>query len=274
MKPDIQKIAALIEDVAEIEILPRFEKLAAHEIREKAPGDLVTIADEAAEAWLTPRLVAELPGSLVVGEEAAAADPEVLRHLVEAESVWVIDPIDGTGNFAGGRPGFAVMVAYIHRGHAIAAWIYDAVGRRMAMAERGSGAFLGGERLRVTTAPATVAEMRGTLHAGQFGDPDLRQRIQSRRHLVAAMKSLRCAGLEYIRLADGSMDFTLFTKLMPWDHAPGVLIHAEAGGYAAYLVEGAGYEPARIDATGLLMAPDPGSWERLRDLLIGPEPHR
>jgi fructose-1,6-bisphosphatase/inositol monophosphatase family enzyme len=273
VKPDIARVAALVEEVAAIEILPRFEKLAAHEVREKSPGDLVTVADEAAEAWLTPRLLAELPGSLVVGEEAAAADPEVMRHLDEAESLWIIDPVDGTANFASGRPGFAVMIAYIHRGEVVAGWIYDAVGRRMAVAEHGAGAFTNGQRLRVGAAPADPADMSGTLHAGQFGDPVLRQRIQERRTRLRAVKSLRCAGLEYMRLADGSLDFSLFTKLMPWDHAPGVLLHREAGGHAGYL-EGGGYDPAAIHRSGLLLAPDPASWRRLRDLLLAPDPGR
>jgi fructose-1,6-bisphosphatase/inositol monophosphatase family enzyme len=273
MKPDIQKVAALIEEVAAIEILPRFERLAAHEIREKSPGDLVTVADEAAEAWLTPRLLAALPDSLVLGEEAAAAAPEILRHLVEAESLWLIDPIDGTANFAGGRPRFAVMIAYLHRGQAVASWIYDPVGRRMAVAERGAGAFIDGRRLAVAPPPAGVAEMTGTLHVGQFGEPALRTRVQERRHLVAAVKSLRCAGLEYMRLADGQIHFSLYSRLMPWDHAPGVLLHAEAGGHAAYL-EGGSYDPARIDARGLMLAPDAASWQALHDLLLAPDANR
>jgi fructose-1,6-bisphosphatase/inositol monophosphatase family enzyme len=273
MGPDIQKVAALIEEVAAAEILPRFEKLAAHEIREKSPGDLVTIADEAAEAWLTPRLTALLPHSVVLGEEAAAADPELMRRLDEAESLWVIDPVDGTANFAGGRPLFAVMIAYIHRGQVIAGWIHDPVGRRMAVAERGSGAFIDGERLKAATAPATLAELRGTLHAGQSRHPALRAQVEASRQHVDAVKSLRCAGLEYIRLAEGQIHFCLFTKLMPWDHAPGVLLHEEAGGRAAYL-EGGPYDPARIDMSGLLMAPDAASWQALRDLLLAPEARR
>ena len=273
MQPDIPKVAALIEEVAAIEILPRFERLAAHEVREKSPGDLVTVADEAAEAWLTPRLLAVLPGSLVLGEEAAAADPEILRHLVEAESLWLIDPIDGTANFAGGRPRFAVMIAYLHRGQATASWIYDPIGRRMAVAERGGGAFIDGRRLAVARPPDAIAEMTGTLHVGQYGEPALRARVQERRHLVAAVKSLRCAGLEYMRLADGEIHFSVYSRLMPWDHAPGVLLHGEAGGYAAY-IEGGAYDPARIDARGLMLAPDAASWQALHDLLLAPQANR
>lgn len=273
MQPDISAIAALIEEVAAVEIMPRFERLAAHEVREKSPGDLVTVADEAAEAWLTPRLLDALPGSLVLGEEAAAADPDILRHLVEAESLWLIDPIDGTANFAGGRPRFAVMIAYLHRGRASASWIYDPIGRRMAVAERGSGAFLDGRRLTVAPPTKAVAEMRGTLHVGQYGEPALRARVQERRHLVAAVKSLRCAGLEYMRLADGEVHFSMYSRLMPWDHAPGVLLHGEAGGHAAY-IEGGDYDPARIGERGLMLAPDAASWQALHDLLLAPQARR
>lgn len=273
MTPDIAAVTALVEEVAAAEILPRFEKLAVHEIREKSPGDVVTIADEAAEAWLAPRLAALLPGSLVLGEEAAAADPDILRRLDEAESLWLIDPVDGTANFAEGRPRFAVMVAYVDRGKVLGAWIHDPVNRRTAVAEQGSGAFLDGRRLHVADVPDSVREMIGTIHGGKFKDPELGSRVQARRQRVNAIRSLRCAGLEYIRLAEGDAHFSLFSKLMPWDHAPGVLIHAEAGGYASYL-EGGAYDPARIAATGLMLAPDAASWHGLHRLLIAPEDRR
>lgn len=273
MTPDIETVTALIEEVAATEILPRFEKLAVHEIREKSPGDVVTIADEAAEAWLTPRLTALLPGSMVLGEEAAAADPRILQRLDEADSLWLVDPVDGTANFAEGRPRFAVMVAYVHRGKVLSAWIHDPVNRRTAVAEQGSGAFINGRPLQVAAAPEAVREMSGTIHGSKFADKELAARVQARRHLVNAVKSLRCAGLEYIRLAAGDVDFSLFSSLWPWDHAPGVLLHAEAGGYASYL-DGGAYDPARIRGGGLLLAPDAASWRGLYRLLIAPEDGR
>jgi fructose-1,6-bisphosphatase/inositol monophosphatase family enzyme len=71
-------------------------------------------------------------------------------------------------------------------------------------------------------------------------------------------------------LVTGEMHFALFTKLMPWDHAAGVLLHQEAGGYAGYL-DGGAYEPAATTRSGLLLAPDPDSWSRLHVTLLGPE---
>ena len=72
-----------------------------------------------------------------------------------------------------------------------------------------------------------------------------------------------------MRLADGEMDFALFSKLMPWDHAAGVLLHGEAGGYSAYL-DGGRYQPARLDAPALMLAPDEASWHQLYERLVAP----
>jgi fructose-1,6-bisphosphatase/inositol monophosphatase family enzyme len=268
MRPDIDRVTRLIEEAAAAEIMPRFQRLAAGDVREKGPGDLVTIADEAVEARLTPLLTALVPGSMVVGEEAAAADPNLLNRLLDDRPVWIIDPVDGTSNFAEGRPAFAVMVALARGTQILAAWIHDPVKPRTAVAAAGEGAWLDGQRLSVATAPSSPGDMAGVLLSGFFGSRELGRRIDARRNRVRALRSVRCAGIEYLRLASGEMHFSLFTKLMPWDHAPGVLLHREAGGYASY-VEGGAYEPAAIKRSGLLLAPDPESWQQLHGLLLG-----
>jgi fructose-1,6-bisphosphatase/inositol monophosphatase family enzyme len=112
--------------------------------------------------------------------------------------------------------------------------------------------------------------MRGTLHASTFAPPEMATRIQSRRGLVHAVRSLRCAGHEYLRLASGHLHFSLFTKLMPWDHVPGSLIYREAGGLARTL-DGADYLARSYRAAGLLLAPDDKAWRSLHDVLLGPE---
>jgi fructose-1,6-bisphosphatase/inositol monophosphatase family enzyme len=237
-------------------------------VREKGPGDLVTIADEAVEARLAPLLTSLVPGSMVVGEEAAAADPNLLNRLLDDRPVWIIDPVDGTSNFAEGRPAFAVMVALARGTQVLAAWIHDPVKARTAVAAAGEGAWLDGQRLGVAAAPANPGDMAGVLLSGFFGSRELGRRVDARRNRVRALRSARCAGIEYMRLASGEMHFSLFTKLMPWDHAPGVLLHREAGGHASYL-EGGAYEPAAIQRSGLLLAPDPESWRQLHALLLG-----
>jgi fructose-1,6-bisphosphatase/inositol monophosphatase family enzyme len=271
---DIDKISAFIAQAAAEEVMPRFTNLRRGDVREKGPGDLVTVADEAMEHHLTPILAGLLPDALVVGEEAAAADPDLLSRLAAAGSAWVIDPIDGTVNFAEGRPLFGVMVALLDHGEPVAAWIHDPVSRSTATAAKGEGAWLDGHgtgrRLTVSKAPADPHHLTGTLHSGFFGDRALSQRVQSRRDRVKPIKSLRAAAHEYLRLVKGETDFTLFTKLMPWDHAPGVLIHREAGGHGRYL-DGSEYQASRTQAGGLLMAPDEASWSALRRLLLEDE---
>lgn len=266
---DIDRISRLIVEAAAEEIMPRYAKLAAADVREKGPGDLVTVADEAMEHRLTTLLQDLLPGSVVIGEEAAARDGAVLLRLATDEAVWIIDPVDGTSNFAKAKGDFGVMVALVADGRAVAGWIYDPVGSRMATAELDAGAWLNGERLKVADVPSDPAELSGTLLAGFYGDLELGRRVQQRRERVRALKTRRCAASEYLRIAGGEMHFALFTKLMPWDHVAGVLIHGEAGGYNAY-VDGGGYRPDRISAPGLLLAPDAPSWQALHDRLVKP----
>ncbi len=267
---DADRVTRLIEDTAAAEITPRFNRLAAGDIREKAPGELVTIADEAVEARLSPLLMALVPGSIVLGEEAASADRALFDHLLGDRPVWIVDPVDGTSNFAEGRPAFALIVALVAGGRIQAGWIHEPMAGRTATAVAGEGAWLGSRRLRVAAAPADPADMAGVLLAGHYGVPRLRRQVEQRRGRVRALRSLRSAGLEYLRLATGEMHFSLFTKLMPWDHAAGVLVHSEAGGYGRYL-EGGAYAPAALTQTGLLLAPDPDSWQRLHATLLGPD---
>jgi fructose-1,6-bisphosphatase/inositol monophosphatase family enzyme len=268
---NIDRVTALIAEIAAEEIMPRFTKLAAGDVREKGPGDLVTIADEETERRLTPLLTQLLPGSCVLGEEGAAASPALLDRLAGDAPVWVIDPVDGTSNFAAGAGDFGVMVALVRHDAVLAGWIHDPRTGETVTAEQGGGAWLSGRRLHVAKPPSNAAELSGVLLAGFFGNRDLGKQVQSRRERLNTLKSRRCAASEYRRLAQGEMHFALFTKLMPWDHCPGVLIHAEAGGYNSY-VEGGRYTPSQIKASGLLLAPDKASWQQLYDILIAPEP--
>lgn len=96
----------------------------------------MTTADTETEKRLTNELTALLPGSLVVGEEAAFKDPAVLDYLKEDKPVWVIDPIDGTMNFAYGRSEIGVVVALVYQGETIAGWLFNPVYKIMIMGEK------------------------------------------------------------------------------------------------------------------------------------------
>jgi fructose-1,6-bisphosphatase/inositol monophosphatase family enzyme len=275
MKLDVARVSDIIRAVGQEEILPRFRNLASAEITEKAPGELVTVADKAAEVALSRGLRDLLPGSLVVGEEAAAADSGVFAHFEKNQPVWTVDPIDGTTNFTRGIEVFAVMVGLVRDNRTLAGWIYDPVKDEMTTAEKGGGAWRrdrrGRERRLSVAESRPPEEMRGTLHSSTYAAKALARRVQSRQNRVQRVKSLRCAGWEYLRLASGEMHFSLFTRLMPWDHIPGSLIQREAGGLCQ-LLTGAPYRATDDREQGILMAPDAEAWQALAAALLQDDP--
>lgn len=250
---DPQAVAAVIRDTAQAVILPRFQHLEASQIREKHPGDYVTIADTEAEALLTRRLTDLLPGSLVVGEEAVAADCSVLDRLSEDVPVWIIDPVDGTANFAHGNKKFAVIVALAMRGRTVQGWIHDPVTALMAVGEAGAGAFIEDRRLSIPT-HVTLAQMLGVC-----------RKTDGLKREVKSMYRNGSAAHDYLDLIKGRAHFAHYMRLKPWDHAAGVLMHLEAGGFSG-LCDGTPYAPTLREGH-LLMAPDRDSWEKLKALL-------
>lgn len=258
-----EPVSALMREVGETIIMPRFRALAAHEIREKTPGDLVTIVDAESEALLGERLAALLPGSAVIGEEAVAADPALLDGLGNGV-VWLIDPLDGTMNFAEGKHPFAIMVALLNDGEAQAGWILDPGTGRMCHAALGGGAFVDGERhfTRPSGQPLPVAAI-----APYFLPPDRQIEIEARasgRLKIVAIP--RCAGEQYPRLVRGENDVTLFERSYPWDHAAGSLFLTEAGGRIARR-DGTPYRIADKEH-GLLAAASPALWDEAAAILF------
>ena len=260
----IDDVTGILREAAEIAILPRFGSLAAGEVSEKTPGELVTVADREAEALISRRL-REVLDAPVVGEEATAADPTLPRALTQAPAAWVVDPIDGTGNFVAGRPEFAVMAALVRDGETVAGWILRPVDGIAYVAERGSGAWRDGTRLRRDPAPAGAAELRGDVLTRFLDEPD-RARVAAAAPRFASLgRGASCAGVDYPRVVEGERDFVLYRRILPWDHAPGTLLLEEAGGHARRL-DGSRYLPGE-DRTGLLAAADPESWKQARALL-------
>lgn len=263
-------VAELLREAAAAEIRPRFRRLAAADIRAKTgPLDIVTEADEAAERHITAGLQRLFPGCLVIGEEAASADPSILQGLDAAELAFVVDPVDGTSNFASGLPLFGCMAAAIIRGETVAGIIHDPIGDDTAIAVRGEGAWTetpDGRHTDLRVAPAVpLAEMAGAASWRFLPEPQ-RSRVYAGLPGLAASFQYRCAAHEYRLVAGGHCHYLLYGRLYPWDHAPGVLLHLEAGGYSARF-DASAYRPAHT-AGGLICAPDRQSWQALHDALL------
>ena len=269
---DLETVARIMREVADEVILPRWRNLAAGEItRKDKAGGLVTIADHEAEARLEAALQPLLPGSVVVGEEAVAADPAVLDVFRGSAPVWVLDPIDGTRAFTEGRPIFDVMVALVRDGRPVAGWIYAPADRDLYMGAVGEGAVRAQGDASPEALPArgpkALAELEGIVTPGPFrqrGLPDPAGLVDRFRGFVRHT----CAGHNYARLIRGDSDFLINFSTHPWDHLPGLAITA-ALGFAQARRDGAPFDPLDREG-GILVAPDEATWRDIHALLLTP----
>ncbi|HWJ88352.1 MAG TPA: inositol monophosphatase family protein [Pelagibacterium sp.] len=263
---NIERLTAILREAAAAEIMPRFRRLDEGDIRTKSHiHDLVTDADEQAERAITTAIKAASPHMVVIGEEAVSANPRLLDTDFGNDTVIYVDPVDGTWNFAAGLPLFAVMAAVVQRGEVVSGVIYDPVGDDWVMTERGCGCFQvfpDGRMVRQHFAePVSVDQMVGTASTAYIPSAK-RAEVLGNMAKVHIMASYRCAGHEYRLGAGGHLDFLMYNKLTPWDHAAGSLMMAESGAHVAHL-DGTTYRPAHLEG-GLLVASDIESWDALR----------
>ncbi|MEV6347698.1 inositol monophosphatase family protein [Actinoplanes sp. NPDC051851] len=262
----LDQVSDLIREVAQTVILPRYQRLAADEVHQKGPGDTVTIADQESERALTRGLTALLPGSAVVGEEGVAADPALRDRIGEGGAVWIVDPVDGTNNFAAGRAPFCVMVALVQDGETTAAWILDVIADALTVAELGSGAYRNGLRVKTRTDDPGAAGLQGVI-AHRYFPADVRDQVHAHGSALGGYTAGRhCAGYEYPAVATDEQQFAMFWRILPWDHAPGSLIVRESGGVSKHF-DGADYQPVDHQR-GLLVAANEEIWRTVRDTVF------
>ena len=256
------EVTALMRGVAATVVMPRFRMLAAHEIEEKTPGEIVTSADREAELRLHDGLAALRLGARIVGEEAVAGDPALLNNIGQG-LVWLIDPLDGTANFAAGAMPFGMMVALVEDGVPLAGWLLDPASGRLCHAERGKGATCDDMSVRTRT---TGRDMPVAALGTHFLTPERRARVhayaESRLDVVTVP---RCAAESYPRIVLGENDLVLFQRTLPWDHAAGALLVTEAGGC---VTDWAG-QPYRVGrGAGVLAAVSEAVWQAGADVLF------
>lgn len=257
----------LVRRAARAEIMPRFRNLGHADISAKAnPHDLVTEADTASEAMLARGLQQMFPHALVVGEEGAYGDPDLSGRIKGAEMAFILDPLDGTWNFAHGLPLFGVIVAVTRFGKPVLGLLYDPVMDDWIIADEGTPAHLarnlGAARPLSVSSGGKIGDLSGYIHM-YLMPKDIQARIAETLPDFARTTVLRCSCHEYRTLAQGGMDFCLSGTLTPWDHAAGVLICQQAGGVVKML-DGSDYNASTTEGY-ILAAPDKDSWSRLRD---------
>jgi fructose-1,6-bisphosphatase/inositol monophosphatase family enzyme len=259
---DSQRVAELMRETAAAELLPRFRTLAKEDIRFKRPGDVVTVADVASELRLVDGLAKILPGVPVVGEEAVEKDPGLVELIGRpGEACWIVDPLDGTANFAAGKDRFAMIICLVQDRSAVAGWILDVPRGRMAVAHKGQGVTLDGTPVHGMPPTRPLIGFVGFKIRKEFD----RQLPPATRQQLGRVSTLGCAGIEYLEILGGRADFSLYRMTKPWDHAAGTLMLGEAGGNAVRF-DGQPYAPAQPINAGLIAAAHPQTLAQARAL--------
>lgn len=262
-----QSVANILGEVSRKIVLPYYQNLQAGDIQEKTPGDLVTVADRLCEEMLSELLLQLLPEATIVGEEAVSTDPGVMESLND-DLTWIIDPIDGTGNYAAGCTPFGIIIALAEKGKTTAGWLYDPLTLRLCHAVKNEGAFIDGRPVRSAEDP--IDKPVAALATG-FMTSEQRNSLLSAAYPHYQIVDIpRCAAEQYPRLALGTNHISVFERTLPWDHAAGALFLNEAGGKVARW-DGSDYLPSD-GRKGLLGASSPKLWdeaaEQLADIFV------
>jgi len=233
MTPDPSQIGDLLREVAATEIMPRFHRILAER---KADGSLVTEADLATQAGLVEAIARDFPSTPLLGEEMTRDDQQ--RLLGEAETgVWILDPLDGTSNYACGFPGFAISLAFVERGRATLGVILDPVRDECFSAVLGGGAYLNGEPIHTASPGPTLGDCLAMIDMKRL--PPERVPALFRSGGFRSQRNLGSVALDWSWLAAGRYQLYLHGGQKLWDYAAGRLIAKEAGA-ASRLYEGRG----------------------------------
>ncbi len=259
------QVETLLREAAEQIILPLWRNLGQKDVTEKSAGDLTTSADTGCERFLSSSLPSLISGSVALGEESVYKDPGLLSSLHAEAPVWVIDPLDGTRYFVEGQPQFDIMVCLIQSGITIGAWILSPLEGVLTSAERGCGAFEGEKRLVVGTSCLPLDCIRGAAMTSYLPD-SLRATAEASFSSFQSIGTTRCAGHNYASFAKNEFHFLFYYRTLVWDHAPGVLIAQEAGGFVRRL-DGTEYSPVD-DRKGLLCASNRDMWKSVQQTLV------
>ena len=206
-----------------------FGELEKLQVSLKGPANFVSSADRRAEETLYQELSKARPGYGFLGEEGG------LREGADKSHRWIVDPLDGTTNFLHGIPQFAISIALEREGIVVAGLVYNPASEEMFIAEKGKGAFMNEQRIRVAgrkrLADAIIA--CGLPHIGR-GDLALAARetgaIQAQ---VAGLRRFGAAALDLAWIAAGRLDGYWERDLKPWDMAAGSILVREAGGFVS-----------------------------------------
>lgn len=227
-QPELKALSDLVRHCADAQ----FQKFAGAESVEKADGSVVTELDHALQEALQTALRERHPGFRFLGEEMEADQQRQLLASADGP-LWVLDPLDGTTNFAAGLPFFSVSLGLVEQGRALAGIVYDPVRRECFSASRGRGVWCNEHPLAAHSRAESLRSALACVDFKRLPKP-LAARIATQPP-YRSQRNLGSCALEWCWLAAGRFHIYLHGGMKLWDHAAGHLILSEAGGRATTL---------------------------------------
>jgi myo-inositol-1(or 4)-monophosphatase len=228
MNYDLSVLKQIIISAAGEELLPRFADVQ-HNF--KPDGSVITEADLAVQSRITSELKQHYPDTVLLGEEMSAAEQHEL--LINSDSLWCLDPLDGTSNFAVGTPYYAISLALIERGVPTLGMVYDPNRDECFVGVRGEGAFLNDETLKVKPITLPLSKCTALIDFKRL-PPKLAMALVSQLP-YASQRSYGSVALDWCWMAASRFHVYLHGASKLWDYSAGHLIFSEAGGISSTL---------------------------------------
>jgi myo-inositol-1(or 4)-monophosphatase len=228
MKYDLSVLKQIIISAAREELLPRFADVQHNT---KADGSFVTEADLAVQARITQVLQEHFPDTALLGEEMTVQEQSEL--LNNSESLWCLDPLDGTSNFAVGTPYYAISLALIERGVPTLGIVYDPNRDECFVGMRGQGAFLNDVALKVKPVALPLSQSTALIDFKRLPSRLAMDLVSQRPY--ASQRSYGSVALDWCWMAASRFHVYLHGASNLWDYSAGQLIFSEAGGYSSTL---------------------------------------
>ncbi len=229
MAPKLTQIARILRETAATQVMPRWRHVG---VEHKSDGSLVTATDLASQRHITEALDRAFPGVPVLGEEMSADEQQRLLDASE-RGIWVLDPLDGTSNYAGGFPAFSISLALIEHGQPVLGAVLDPVRDECFTAVRGEGAFLNDQPIRPFAASQDPRDCLAMIDFKRLRPETIAALARNR--CYASQRNLGSVALEWCWLAAGRFQLYLHGGQKLWDYAAGRLIAEEAGAAAMHL---------------------------------------
>ena len=225
---NVNDIREILYNISKKIIIPSFGNLSNNQISYKNNKDIVTEIDIKVEKELHFELSKLIKNSKFVGEETYSKDPLILKYYQSNNYCWTVDPIDGTSNFAKSKDRFAVMVSLTKNKQIIQSFIYKPIGEEFMFADK-TGTFFNDKKIQLSV--NTIIENSIGSISTKYWDENKKEKIFAIKDKFNDINSYGSIGCEYFDIVLEKRDFTLLSRLHPWDHIPGVFIVRQAGGH-------------------------------------------